>query len=259
VTLSIAGGLSYEYVGMDNAYFSTLEPIQPGKYKVSIKYTPDNMSKWKGAKKEVVLDIVLPYTISADGMEISAYTGNNKNIAIPTEYKGRKILSIGNGTFAGKEIESVKFPQDGFDVAPSAFSGCSTLERFYINENTKLLDGDYPNGLNIEYFGNPITISNSQFGAIIGIGEIKIPQSILTIESKGLLHIGAYSLLLPSHLVLADVDLSPAIKKYLSIMAGNRTTPFQMIFSMSVLSLNISRCCKVFKRLEAAFFKGVHL
>jgi hypothetical protein len=221
-TLSIAGGLSYEYVGIDNSYSSALEPTQPGKYKVTIKYTPDNMSKWKGVEKEVILDIVLPYTISADGTEISAYTGNSKDIVIPNEYKGKRILSIGSGTFDGKGVETVKFPQERFDVSPIAFGECDTLVRFYINENTKLLDGSYPNGLNIEYFGNPTTVSNSQFGTITGINEIKMPQSILTIESSGLLHVEAYSLLLPSHLVLLDVNLSSAIKK-ISVYNGGKS------------------------------------
>ena len=83
----------------------------------------------------------------ADGTEISAYTGNSKNIVLPTEYRGTRILSIGNGTFAGKGIETVKFPHDGFDINPVAFNDCGALICFYINENTKLLDGSYPNGL----------------------------------------------------------------------------------------------------------------
>ncbi len=211
--LSVAGGLTYEYIGIDNSYRSSIGPIQPGDYKVKISYTPDSLSKIKSACKEVNLRIILPYTVSADISEISAYSGVLKDIVIPTEYKGKSITSIAVGTFAGKTIETVKFPVTSFNVNPVAFSGCESIKTFYISANTVLLDGTYPNDIDIVFYDSPAIIKDDQFGVAIGIDKLEIPQSVIVLEQSSLSRICANTLVLPSHLPLNTVNLSEEIKQ----------------------------------------------
>jgi predicted small secreted protein len=210
-TLSVAGGLSYEYVGIDNSYSSALEPTQPGKYKVTIKYTPDNMSKEKGAEKEAVLDIVLPYTISADGTEISAYTGNSKHIVIPNEYKGKQIKAVSENTYAGKDILSLKAPETEFSVNPAAFTDSVNFQKIIIHENTKLLSGQYPAGTTLEYYGKPTAIKAGAFGNVQGIDELTIPQTVTSITNGALGSMGIKKLILSSKLALGNQALSDSL------------------------------------------------
>ena len=209
--LSIQGGLLYEYLGIDNSYKSSIEPTQPGEYSVSISYKPSSLEKYKEANKTVKLTITLPYTISADGTEISNYTGNIKNIVIPSSYKRKEIKTIADNTFSGKEIMSLQTPKNEFSVNPAAFYGCINFEKLIISENTKLLSGQYPSGTIIEYFGKPTTLNADAYGAIEGIDELTIPETIMSIEDGALSKIGINKLILSSKLSLESQNLSNTI------------------------------------------------
>ncbi len=209
-TVSAEGELSYEYVGIDNDYRSAVEPTQAGEYDVQIRFKSLKKNT-PSTNKKVKLTITLPYSLDETGTKISAYVGKQRSVVLPTTYKNKTITSIADNTFKDSNIISVKMPNTKFNVNPNAFNGCN-VEKLIIHEKTKLLDGQYPNGLELEFYGKPKTIFNDTFGEIIGVEELNLPSSVKEIETDALSKIKVSKLSLYSNLSLKDKKLSETIK-----------------------------------------------
>jgi hypothetical protein len=221
-SLSVAGGLIFTYTGVDNNYSSEIEPMHPGDYSVKIQYISADEKRIQSVEKTVTLRIVFPYTLNVDGTEISAYSGNRKDIIIPSVYKGNQLNSVAANTYSGKNIESIKLPTTVFSVNPLAFTNCETLSKLYISENTKLLSGIYPSGVALEYYGAPAIIKTDAFGAVQGFSALVIPYSIVTLEQNCFASLGVARLVIPSHLPLAEQTISNSIKT-ISVFDGHKT------------------------------------
>ena len=204
------GSLTYEYIGIDNEYRSVLEPTQAGEYDVEISFKPFN-SDMAIVNKKVKLTITLPYTIDESGSELSAYVGQQQNVVLPSTYKNKTITALADNTFKDSNIISVKMPNTEFEVNPNAFNGC-IVKKLIIHESTKLLDGQYPNGLELVFYDNPKTIFNDTFGEITGIEELNLPLTIKELEADALSKIKVNKLSLYSNLSLKDKNLSATIR-----------------------------------------------
>jgi hypothetical protein len=201
-TLSVQGGLTYFFTGVDNDYSSEIEPTQPGDYLVKISYNSADSKRIDNAEKTVTLKISIPYVISADGSEISAYSGTKSEIIIPSEYKNKKITSVGSHTFSGSDVVSIKFPIGAFDVKPTAFDNCQQLDKLFISKNTNLLPGDY-NGVSIEYYDNLTAIRPNAYQDVVGLGGLYILETITSIGLECFKNSEIKKIVLPAHLSLS--------------------------------------------------------
>lgn len=61
-------------------------------------------------------------------LEVSGYTGEEKNIIIPSSHRGKKVAYISNNVFSGSDIESVELPDSIVSIGESAFSECKNLK-----------------------------------------------------------------------------------------------------------------------------------
>lgn len=76
----------------------------------------------------------LKYSLNDDG---SAYivvgigTCMDWDIVIPEEYKGKPVVAIGDGAFAGVSIETVTFSNSITKIGSKVFVGCHDLDIFF--------------------------------------------------------------------------------------------------------------------------------
>lgn len=229
------GSLFYEYVGVDNDYNSAAAPVQAGEYDVIITFKP--FKKGSEITKNVKLYITLPYSVDETGTEISAYTGHQKEVVLPSTYRNKTIKSLGDNTFKDCNITSVKAPDMVFSINPKAFN--DSLEKLIIHQNTKLLDGQYPNGLTLEFYGKPKRIFSDTFGDVEGVEEIKLPSSIKTIDQDSFSKIKASKLSLYSNAPLNGTGLSQTVK-YVCV-SGDAT---------NTLADNFFEDCQYVERIE---------
>lgn len=83
------------------------------------------------------------YDIDGDDIIIKAYTGNDKNIIIPSKFDGKYIYRILKGTFQNNStLETVTFEDSdkshSFWINSGAFDNCSSLTKISFPDNTNL-------------------------------------------------------------------------------------------------------------------------
>ena len=63
------------------------------------------------------------FTYRAAGAQavITGYTGSSRDVTIPAEIDGKTVIEVGEGAFAGKEIDTVIFPKTLLTIASGAF------------------------------------------------------------------------------------------------------------------------------------------
>ena len=66
-----------------------------------------------------------------NGIEITAYNGDDREIVIPEKIDGKTVTSIAQGAFVNKSVETLILSRFLIKVADGAFVGCSSLETIY--------------------------------------------------------------------------------------------------------------------------------
>jgi hypothetical protein len=69
------------------------------------------------------------YTKTAAGIEITAYTGNAKELLIPAALDGLPVVSIGQCAFYSNELTSVIIPDSVTSIVARAFDRGVTIIR----------------------------------------------------------------------------------------------------------------------------------
>lgn len=68
------------------------------------------------------------YTVSGDSVTITAYTGSDVHVQIPSTIDGKSVTALGDKVFMNnKKVESVVVPEGVKTVGWFAFSGCISL------------------------------------------------------------------------------------------------------------------------------------
>ena len=81
-----------------------------------------------GKTEETPPESEFTYTVSAEGVTLTAYTGRSINVQIPASIDGRAVVSIGDKTFLGNAtVQSVVVPEGVRSLGWFAFSGCVSL------------------------------------------------------------------------------------------------------------------------------------
>lgn len=103
------------------------------------------------------------YTV-ADGtksgtVEITSYSGDDKEIKIPKKIMGKKVVAIGEDAFSKTDIVSVDLPETVTAIGKNAFSSCAQLTSVKLPSSVE-------------------TIGDSAFSKCEKLSEINIPSSL---------------------------------------------------------------------------------
>ena len=103
------------------------------------------------------------YSEELQGYEVSDYTGNAKEVKIPSTYKGVAVKGIGDSAFRDcRSLTSISIPDSVTSIGDSAFLYCSSLTSITL-----------PDG--VTYIGD------SAFGHCSSLTSIEIPNGVTSI------------------------------------------------------------------------------
>lgn len=110
---------------------------------VSISAFGGDIDNWEWPlfdKYEIMTSGDFVYRKYSDHAEICAYSGNSKEIEIPSEIDGCAVTSIGILTFCNNEtLRNIFIPETVTEIQRSAFEGCSNLGDTSFPENLKVI------------------------------------------------------------------------------------------------------------------------
>ena len=128
-------------------------------------------------------------TISGSNIQITKYTGNEKQVIIPSEIDGNTVTKIGKNSFSENQtIELVRIPKNVTEISEGAFYKCSQLEdvifagftetigTYAFQECTSLTTIDLPETLR--------SIGYEAFYKCSGFTTIELPNSVTTIGGE---------------------------------------------------------------------------
>lgn len=102
------------------------------------------------------------YTVYNDTAAITRYTGDKKDVTIPSELQGKKIVNIGPYSFANnKNITSVTIPESVLYLGIGAFSDCTNLSWIDLPETPVHISGSA--FINTAYYNNSINWTDGAF------------------------------------------------------------------------------------------------
>lgn len=133
------------------------------------------------------------YTVLDDGtVEISKYIGDDVDVVIPSNIKGKKVTSIGSYAFKkeyfdgpGLDIKSVVIPEGVTNIGLAAFEECEYLEkvtipssvthiRSYAFSRTPWLEA-------LKKKNDYVVVNNILLASTVTEGEVTIPDGIVSI------------------------------------------------------------------------------
>jgi uncharacterized protein YjdB len=165
-------------------------------------YSAYGSSGWSGYNGAAGLDDegkeyqIYKYSLSNDEdgnkvATITEYYGNARNLEIPEEIDGYKVVGIGNDAFAkNQSIMTARIPESVAEIGNSAFAKCVNLRSVNIPKKIKFVGGGlYEDGpfsgcssLKTVTFEDGITrIDKETFKNCTGIEKIEIPDTVTEI------------------------------------------------------------------------------
>lgn len=152
----------------------------------------------------------LTFTACDGGVMVSGCNQNAEGaLTIPAEYKGSKVVAIGEGAFNNcVELTSVAIPEGVKVIGDSAFEGCKSLATVDLPESLTTISSYaffgcdslktvalYPNTVNIEAYAfydcgiesiaipsGVATIEEGTFGECASLKNLFIPNTVKTVE-----------------------------------------------------------------------------
>ena len=114
---------------------------------------------------EYIIDDWKIYISEEGNISIKEYKGSSENVAIPDNFDGFPVVSIGQNAFQKKYVVSVTIPDSVTYIDSYAFDSCSNLKSVVIGKSVE-------------------TISESAFSYCKSLEKIVIPDSVKKIESS---------------------------------------------------------------------------
>lgn len=71
------------------------------------------------------------------GYTVTAYTGDDETVVIPTVYNGRPVTGIAAGAFNGRRVETLVMPRTLQTMEAGAFVGCASLATVYFPDSLR--------------------------------------------------------------------------------------------------------------------------
>ena len=145
-----------------------------------------------------------PYPSTPEGFEyriennctvsIMGYHGTGKNVVIPAEIEGKRVIEIYYEAFYGVDVKSIHIPA-GVMWVEAAFMGCTTLESITVDENSTAFTSEngvlfskdkailvaYPAGKKDLTYTVPDTVKSLWYAAFANntnIKEVIIPEGV---------------------------------------------------------------------------------
>ncbi len=113
---------------------------------------------------------------------LCAYVGNDSEISLPTDYKGKSYIIGTNAFVYDTTITSVTIPNSVTSIGESAFRGCTGITNISIPNSVKNIDGFafYGSGLVEVELGNGIdTLETGTFAYCENLTKINLPVGII--------------------------------------------------------------------------------
>lgn len=129
------------------------------------------------------------YNEELQGYEVSGYTGNAKEVKIPSTYKGIAVKSIGWNAFLYCEnLTSVVIPDSITSIGQSAFQGCYALTEIIIPKNVTYIGSQAFDGCrgltNIIVPDGVTAIESYTFLNCSNLENVKLPNGVTYIENQ---------------------------------------------------------------------------
>lgn len=80
------------------------------------------------------------YTTEGDRATLTSYIGTEKNVSLPTEIDGFRVISIGKEVFRNSAVEAVILPSGIESIGWFAFYGCVGLRSIAIPSSVKTIE-----------------------------------------------------------------------------------------------------------------------
>ena len=139
---NIPADIEYKIVGKDKIAAGTYTVYVYFTVKEPYNYTSvDTISAQLTIKAPASTSEGLLFNEISDGKyEIIGYNGNDSAVIIPSEYNGKKIVSIASSAFKSNEIITyVYIPSSIINIGNSAFRDCTALENITIESGVKTI------------------------------------------------------------------------------------------------------------------------
>ncbi len=132
-----------------------------------------------------------------NGIEIVEYTGNDKTVVIPNKIGDKYVISIADGAFKNKSVETVIFGRYVLRIADGAFVGCSSLKTMYYSDGITYASDDILDTNSQKSFTSlrinatmPPKLSPKSWA---GLFAIKLTRVMSTADTKRIIMIGGSS------------------------------------------------------------------
>ena len=124
--------------------------------------------------------------LSEGNIEIESYMGNDKEVVIPDEICGKKVVSLGEYSFCWSDIEKVTLNKSLVKISRNTFSSLSNLKEVIFNKNLKEIDensfADCKSLTSVNIPQGVKKIGESAFNKCTSLENVNLSCSIKTIE-----------------------------------------------------------------------------
>jgi len=79
------------------------------------------------------------YTVEDGKATITEYLGDGVKLIIPSKLDGVPVVAIGDGVFAGSDIEMIEIPDSVTEIGEGAFSNCQNLYSVNVPPSVKFI------------------------------------------------------------------------------------------------------------------------
>lgn len=122
------------------------------------------------------------------GVEITKYTGKDKNVKIPDKIAGKKVVRIDDSSFeANKKIKKVTIPDTVETIGVEAFHNCTNLKEVKLSKNLVRIE-DYAFGrtglTSVNIPDSVKTIGESAFYSCNKLKKVKLGKNIKLISAE---------------------------------------------------------------------------
>lgn len=126
--------------------------------------------------------------LSEGNIEIESYMGNDKEVVIPDEICGKKVVSLGEYSFCWSDIEKVTLNESLVKISRNTFSSLSNLKEVIFNKNLKEIDensfADCKSLTSVNIPQGVKKIGESAFNKCTSLENVNLSCSIKTIEKN---------------------------------------------------------------------------
>ena len=145
----------------------------------------------------VLLSVVNCFGVSAKGefeyekldsgnITITAYNGDGKNVVVPSEIDGKKVVSISENVFScNKKIKDVKIGEGIETIGKNAFNNCIYLENVTFPSSLKSIGENAfftcTSLKSVTFPGNLEEIGTGSFFGCNGLSEVSLPSGLKSV------------------------------------------------------------------------------